>query len=199
MGANSVKGLKVMETIYPSQDGKSVFDNNPKLKAKLDKEMAKGHKEGGPKEPDPPEEDYVDGDLDAVVDRVIKSVWEYYDRKQKGFLDKKRGERFFKDGLEVYALRKGLKGGKEALGQGVNMKKALEDSFKKMNVSGSGKIVFQEFEEFLNCYDIEEAMQPFTGGSGVSIDPSKVKFVDTSQFRGQKKDGPKLVYRNYNQ
>jgi len=194
MGANSVKGLKVMETIYPSPEGKSVFDTNPKLKAKLDKEMAKSKTAAVQAEGD---EHYVDGDMDAIVDKVIKSVWEYYDHKQKGFLDKKTGTQFFKDGFEVYALRKGVKA-KEALGQGINMKKALDISFQKMNTSKTGKITYQEFEEFLNCYDIEEAMEPFTGLQGVAVDLSRVQMVDTAQFKGQKKEGPKLVYRNYN-
>jgi len=31
MGANSVKGLKMLETVFPSEDGRSVF-SDPKLK-----------------------------------------------------------------------------------------------------------------------------------------------------------------------
>eukprot|EP01120_Amphizonella_sp_Union-15-10_P012146 TRINITY_DN5350_c0_g1_i1.p1 TRINITY_DN5350_c0_g1~~TRINITY_DN5350_c0_g1_i1.p1 ORF type:complete len:198 (-),score=51.33 TRINITY_DN5350_c0_g1_i1:112-705(-) len=196
MGNDSVRGLKVMETIYPSPDHKSVFDKDPKLKAKLDKELAKAKGTDQHKE-EHPDEEPIDGDMDSVIDRVVKSVWEYYDPKQKGFLDKKRGEQFFKDGFEVYALRKGQKS-KEALGPGIKLGSALQQCFQTMNKSGNGKITYEEFVEYLNCYDIEEAMAPFTGQQAVTIDTTKVPMVDTSQFKGQKKEGPKLVYRNYN-
>jgi len=106
MGANSVKGLKVMETIYPSPEGKSVFDTNPKLKAKLDKEMAKSKTAAVQAEGD---EHYVDGDMDAIVDKVIKSVWEYYDHKQKGFLDKKNWNPILQGWLRSLCVAKGCK------------------------------------------------------------------------------------------
>jgi hypothetical protein len=41
-GAASVKGMVMMETIYPSKDGATIFED-PKLKQRLVKEMKKGN------------------------------------------------------------------------------------------------------------------------------------------------------------
>jgi hypothetical protein len=66
--------------------------SDPKLKAKLDKEIAKGKIK-----PDlPADEEPVDGDMDALVEKVIKDVWMTYDVKNQNFIDKKKAEQFFK-------------------------------------------------------------------------------------------------------
>mmetsp|Transcript_27343 Transcript_27343/g.30456 ORF Transcript_27343/g.30456 Transcript_27343/m.30456 type:complete len:200 (+) Transcript_27343:33-632(+) len=195
--ANSVKGLKMLETIYPTADKKTIFAD-PKMKKKLDKELAKDQKQGKPPPVDPNagDEQPVDGNQDALIDKCVRAIWETYDPKNHGFLDKKIGTKFFIDAFEIYAYRKGQKP-KEALPPGNNMKKAAETCFTKMNKSGNQKITFQEFEEYINVYELDEALEPFTNQSGVNIDVERVDFVNVEQFRGQKKDGPKLVYRNY--
>lgn len=77
---------------YPSEDGRSVFDSDPKLKAKLDRELAKGKI---PMEPTDNEEP-IDADLDMLVARAVEEVWKTYDPKMTGFMDKKNMEKFFK-------------------------------------------------------------------------------------------------------
>jgi hypothetical protein len=37
----------------------------------------------------------------------VKEVWEFYDKKHVGVIDKKQAEQFFKDALELFALRRG--------------------------------------------------------------------------------------------
>ena len=89
-----------MEAIYPPEDGKSVIPQE-----KLDKAIKKGIIQ--PKDDDDVED--LDDDLDSKIDESIKEVWGYYDDKKLGFLDKKKATQFFKDALEVFALRKGKK------------------------------------------------------------------------------------------
>jgi len=80
MGGNNVKGLKMMETIYPSPNGQSVIPQE-----KLDKEIRKGTI----KADDPNAEKDLDGDMDERIDQCIKEVWSYYDPKGTGILPKK--------------------------------------------------------------------------------------------------------------
>eukprot|EP01122_Echinamoeba_exundans_P017855 TRINITY_DN9806_c0_g1_i1.p1 TRINITY_DN9806_c0_g1~~TRINITY_DN9806_c0_g1_i1.p1 ORF type:complete len:195 (+),score=58.38 TRINITY_DN9806_c0_g1_i1:269-853(+) len=191
MGAASVKGLKMMETIFPSEDGRSVFAD-PKLKAKLDKEIAKGKI----KPEMPADEEPVDGDMDELIDRVIKEVWATYDVKNQGFIDKKKAAQFFKDALEVYALRKGMKGSKDALGPGVNQSKASDECVAKLNKSGSGRITFEEFEDYMNTYDIEEALGPFLARTSIDV-KAQVPMVDISQISTQAEQVTRPKYREY--
>lgn len=62
------------------------------MKAKLDRELAKGKI---PMEPTDKEEP-IDGDGDMVVARAVEEVWKTYDPKNTGFMDKKNLEKFFK-------------------------------------------------------------------------------------------------------
>jgi hypothetical protein len=194
MGAKTVKGLKMMEAMFPSDDGSTVFsDRNPKLKAKLEKEIAKGKIK-----PDPIEDEQaVDGDNDTHIDKYVKEVWSYYDRKNQGQIEKRVALQFFKDSLELYALRKGMKV-KDVLAQGVNMSKALEESYTKMSKTQGKTVSFQEFEDFVCTYDIDEALGAFLNKPSIDIDLSRVQFVDVSQFTAaNKREGPKPVYRDY--
>eukprot|EP01129_Flabellula_baltica_P000061 TRINITY_DN10063_c0_g1_i1.p1 TRINITY_DN10063_c0_g1~~TRINITY_DN10063_c0_g1_i1.p1 ORF type:complete len:212 (+),score=65.39 TRINITY_DN10063_c0_g1_i1:46-636(+) len=191
-GAASAAGLRMMEIIWPSA-GQSVILSNPKMLSKFEKEMNKSNLSADIFEGD---EDYIDGDMDTEVSRCIDHIWSVYDKKNTGSLNKKAVQQFFSDLLELYALRTNRKK-KDCLGAGVNMKKASEDCFVKMNVSGSQMVTKDEFSQFLLCYDLDEALAPFTGtGDTVNVNLN-VSLVDTSVFENQKREGPKLVYRDY--
>lgn len=57
---------------------------------------------------------------------------------------------------------------------------------------------YNDFEDFINTYDIDEALGSLLNKNGVDIDINRVQFVDVSQMTGQgRKDGPKPVYRDY--
>lgn len=57
---------------------------------------------------------------------------------------------------------------------------------------------YNDFEDFINTYDIDEALGSMLNKNGVDIDINRVQFVDVSQMTGQaRKDGPKPVYRDY--
>ncbi|XP_049848704.1 uncharacterized protein LOC126316455 [Schistocerca gregaria] len=192
MGNSSVKGIKMIESIYPSEDGSSVFDKMPKLKAKLDREYAKGTIKFTETEEEP-----IDGDLDAVIDSAIKEVWCTYDPKGTGLMDKKAAEKFFKDALQVYAIRQGGKTEKDAIPKGVNSSDAMKQSIAILNKKGTGRTSQQEFEDFVRTYDIEEALGHFLGKTdGVVIDFTKAVFIDVSQFHTKQAD-IKPVYRDY--
>jgi len=86
MGADqSVIGLRMMEAVYPGQG--SIFTND-KLKAVLEKELKKRKQTLDDFERD---EQALDGDLDAEVDRFWEKVFVVYDKKAKGSLEKKSG------------------------------------------------------------------------------------------------------------
>jgi len=193
MGAKqSMVGLKMMEAIYPSPTKTTVF-TDAKLKTTLDKEVLKRGIKLDDLEPD---EIAIDGDLDADIDRCIQMVFQVYDKKNTGTISKKDAQQFFKDCLELYALRQGKKSSKEILPKGVKMDKALQDCVRKMSPLTTGVVTKDEFEKFLNCYDIDEALEPFFNTNGIDID-ANVTFVDTSQFANAQREGPKLVYRDY--
>merc|ERR1712000_498178 len=116
MGANNTKGLYLCETIYPPENGVSCIPPE-----KLEKAIRKGEI---PPKTDDDEED-LDGDMDAVIDDCIRQVWQYYDPKGVGFLNKKQTQQFFKDALNLVALR-------------------------KINTSNDGRVTFEQFEEFIN-------------------------------------------------
>jgi len=66
-----------------------------------------------------------------------------------------------------------------------------------MNPSQSGTITMQEFTEFLNCYDLNEVLGPFLQAPNEVDINMNVNLVDIRQFENQKREGPKLVYRDY--
>jgi len=106
-------------------------------------------------------------------------------------------EQFFKDCLELYALRQGKKV-KDILPKSVVMKKSLALAVSKMNPTGNGIVTKQEFQQFMNTYDMEEVLQDFfPPGDGIDINASNINWVDTSQFANQAREGPALVYRDY--
>jgi hypothetical protein len=188
----SVSGLKLMEGMFPTEQKTTIF-NDPKLKQKLDKEIAKGKI----KADIPEDEEALDPDLDSSIDKYVREAWQYYDKKNQGFIEKKVALQFFKDSLELYAIRRGQKV-KDVLAEGVNMSKALEESYLKMSKNGDKQANYNDFEDFINTYDIDEALGSMLNKNGVDIDINRVQFVDVSQMTGQaRKDGPKPVYRDY--
>jgi len=186
MGGNNIKGLKLMETIYPSENGQSVIPAE-----KLQKEIAKGKIQPD----DPNAEKELDGDMDERLDKSIREVWTYYDPKGTGIMKKDAIKKFFKDGLEIYALRKGAKSSKDIIAPGVDSGAAMEKAISQM--TQTGQVTFKEFEDFLNCYELEEALGPWLNIREVKVDTNKVQFVDTSQFKNQSAQPKKVVYRDY--
>jgi len=185
MGGNNVKGLFWMETIYPSPNGQSIIA--PEL---LQKEIQKGTIV-----PPNVSEGSVDGDMDDYTDKIIQDVWRFYDPKGTGILPKKILEKFFKDALEVYSLRLGRKSSKEVMGPGVSYGQAMTESVGKVT-SNNAQVTQREFEDFINCYDLEEALGSFLGVREVTIN-SNVEFVDTRIFKEQAAQPKKVVYREY--
>lgn len=101
--SQSVRGLKMMEAIYPSENGRSIFED-PKLKAKLDKEITKGRIKPDSHDDEEP----VDGDMDMIIARVVKEVWDTYDTKNTGTIDKKACEKFFKVRFNFFLSKKNV-------------------------------------------------------------------------------------------
>jgi hypothetical protein len=188
MGANNTKAIYLCETIYPSADGTSIIPPE-----KLQKAIQKGEIPA----PNTDEED-VDDDEDEKIDRAIQEVWNYYDKKNQGFITKKVAQQFFKDALELFALRKGCKS-KDLLGA-KSLGSALEESYRRMDSSGTGQVTFKVFEEFINENDIDEALAIITGSTEpIEISTSQVQMVDTSTIVATKKgaDLSKIEYRDY--
>jgi len=175
----------MMETIYPSPNGQSVIPQE-----KLDKEIRKGTI----KADDPNAEKDLDGDMDERIDQCIKEVWSYYDPKGTGILPKKILERFFKDALEIYALRCGRKSSKEVMSPNVKYGEAMETAVRK--VTATNQASFKQFEDFINCYDLEEALGSFLGVSDIAIS-NTVQWVDTAQIAKDGSGPKKPVYRDY--
>jgi len=174
-----------METIFPSPNGQSVIPAE-----KLQKEFEKGTLR--PQDPNKPVE--LDGDMDEYIDQVIREVWNHYDPKATGIMKKGTIEKFFKDSLDLYALRLGRKSSKEVMAPGVRMSDAMAQSVAK--VTQTGQATFKEFEDFLNCYDLEEALGAFLNISEVTVN-NNVQFVDTEQMADQARGPKKPVYRDY--
>jgi len=168
MGGNSVKGLVVMETIYPSENGSTVFEKDPKLMQQLAKEI----KKGTIKIPAKSDETDVDEDLDAKVAGAVAEVWGYYDPKNLGSIPKKQCQKFFTDGLELYAIRKGIPSAK-VIGQGVNKGKALDDCYARMSGTNPNTSR-QQFESYIYTYDLDEALGPLLGTQGGQPVPSRL-------------------------
>eukprot|EP01127_Copromyxa_protea_P009846 TRINITY_DN2352_c0_g1_i1.p1 TRINITY_DN2352_c0_g1~~TRINITY_DN2352_c0_g1_i1.p1 ORF type:complete len:200 (+),score=48.79 TRINITY_DN2352_c0_g1_i1:50-649(+) len=191
----SCMGLKMMEAIYPVPGGKSVFDGDEKLSLLLQKEVQKKALHIDDLASDV---EIVDGDMDSEIDRCLQTVWGVYlamDKKQAGQLNKKIGERFFQDCLELYAMRQNKKY-KDVLAKGVDYKKATAASFKRMSANGN-TVSQKEFTEFLNLYDIEEVLSEYLLTPPEIDINTNVQFVDITQFSNTQREGPKLVYREY--
>ncbi|KAL6078491.1 EF-hand domain-containing protein [Balamuthia mandrillaris] len=197
MGANSVKGLVLMETIFPSADNSTVFDD-PKLKAKLQKEMKKGNV----RIPQVGDEVDVDEDLDSKLDKSVAECWSYYDNKSKGSINKKQIQQFFKDCFELYALRKRMKP-KECMAPGVNSKQALETCTRMMDKSGTGMVNQGAFVEFINECSLEEVIGPFINQNTFDISsrlPQNMMFdPSTLPKNTDKPQANQIQYRDYNQ
>lgn len=62
----------------------------------------------------------------------------------------------------------------------------------------AGRASRQDLEDFLQTYDLEEAIGGFIGKvGGVDIDMNKVTLIDVSQFQAQASENIKPVYRDY--
>lgn len=186
-----------METIYPTTDGKTVFDD-PKMAQQLAKEVRKGNIRA----PTTSDVVDVDEDLDSKLLSAVSEVWSFYDPKGVGTINKKQTLKFFEDSLDLYALRKGVKE-KDVMGQGINKKKALDDCFNLM--SGNGQMVSkQQFEAYIHCNDLEEALAPLTGRTGgqdiKSRLPQNMMFdPNTLPKEATGVDMTNIQYRDYNQ
>mmetsp|Transcript_39376 Transcript_39376/g.62277 ORF Transcript_39376/g.62277 Transcript_39376/m.62277 type:complete len:197 (-) Transcript_39376:30-620(-) len=194
MGGVSTKAIWYCETIYPPENGISAIPAE-----KLQKAYDKGDI---PRPVDNDEED-LDDDLDAKIDAAIKAVWDYYDKKGEGRISKSTAKKFLEHAFELLALRK-MRKPKELLAPGVSMGKALDQTFAKMaNDNPAAKeITFNDFQNFINANDLDEALGCLTGQTGPitinntveSVDPEKM----AAEFGGHKavKAG-EIEYREY--
>eukprot|EP01098_Paradermamoeba_levis_P006926 TRINITY_DN2874_c0_g1_i1.p1 TRINITY_DN2874_c0_g1~~TRINITY_DN2874_c0_g1_i1.p1 ORF type:complete len:194 (+),score=56.04 TRINITY_DN2874_c0_g1_i1:110-691(+) len=193
MGNNNIRGLQLLETIYPPEDGKSCIPPE-KLQAAI--------KKGLVKPPDPSDVQDLDDDLDAKIDASIKEVWSYYDKKNVGFLDKKQTHQFINDALEVFALRKNRKV-KELFPPGGSVSKALDEGFKAFDRKNTGRVTFADFEEFINENDADEVLAIWTGNTGPlevkQLDPSKLVDPKAMAAESQKTTPGHIQLRNYDQ
>jgi len=188
MGGSNTKGLWLCEQIYPPEDGRTCIPPE-KLEKAYQKGLIQRPTVGG-------DED-LDDDMDSKIDRSIKEVWAYYDKKGKGFLTKSEAETFFKDAFEIMALRKGRKP-KELLPPNISQGQAISQSIKKL-AKESDRVDFSSFEEFINMSDLDEALGIFIGQTGPIDVKNKVQMVDTQQLSAQARaeNGPKPIYRDY--
>eukprot|EP01101_Sappina_pedata_P001023 TRINITY_DN11143_c0_g1_i1.p1 TRINITY_DN11143_c0_g1~~TRINITY_DN11143_c0_g1_i1.p1 ORF type:complete len:190 (-),score=101.90 TRINITY_DN11143_c0_g1_i1:96-665(-) len=186
MGGTNTKGLYLCEQIYPPDNGCSCIPPE-----KLEKAIQKGLIQRPTSN-----NDDLDDDMDSKIDAGIKDVWAYYDKKNKGFLSKGEAETFFKDALEVMALRKGRKV-KEILPPNVSQGQAISQSIAKLS-KGADRIDFAAFEEFINMSDLDEALSLFTGQTGPVEVKNNIDFVDTSKLAAEAKASKNQpVYRDY--
>jgi len=188
MGANNTKGLYLCETIYPPDNGVSCIPPE-----KLEKAIKKGEI---PPQVQADDEEDLDGNMDEVIDNCIREVWQYYDPKGLGSLNKKQTQQFFKDALNLVALRKNVKS--KDLFQGRKEGAALDEAFRQVNTSGDGRVTFEQFEEFINAYDLDEAVDFLTGGNSEHQINTNVQMVDNSSLPSG--GGPvkgKIEYRDY--
>jgi len=179
-----------MEVIFPSPTGQSVIPQEKLQKAIQDKKIT-------PENPNAPK--FLDGNMDDKADAVITEIWNYYDKNQTGVISKSTLKKFFEDALTVYALRKGMKDKKDVMPPQVSFGQACDQSVAKVTTNPNGQCSKKEFEDFINCYDLEEALGSFLGISEVMVNTSAVQFVDTSQLKGQGQQVKKPVYRDYSQ
>lgn len=59
------------------------------------------------------------------------------------------------------------------------------------------QVNFEEFRNFLNAYDMEEALADYLNHTPEINIPTNIQLVDVSQFANAQREGPKLVYREY--
>jgi len=182
-----VRFLDLCEQIYPPENGQTCIPPE---------KLEKAYQKGLIPRPTAGDEE-LDDDMDSKIDKAIKDVWAYYDKKNKGFLSKGEAETFFKDALEVMALRKGLKV-KQILPPNVSQSQAISQSIAKLT-KGSDRVEFSSFEEYINMSDLDEALSLFTGQTGPIEVKTNVQMVDTSKLAADARaaNGPKPVYRDY--
>jgi hypothetical protein len=60
----------------------------------------------------------------------------------------------------------------------------------------SGRITFEEFEDFMHTYDIDEALGPFFNRNGIEV-KTQVQFVDVSTLQKTEAAELKPKYREY--
>eukprot|EP01118_Nematostelium_gracile_P013358 TRINITY_DN5028_c0_g1_i1.p1 TRINITY_DN5028_c0_g1~~TRINITY_DN5028_c0_g1_i1.p1 ORF type:complete len:190 (-),score=59.49 TRINITY_DN5028_c0_g1_i1:65-634(-) len=184
MGGNNVKGLYWMETMFPLPDGRSMIPPE-----QLQKEIAKGTIV-----PRQNSEQNLDGDLDEFIDKTVREIWQFYDPKNTNMMPKKVMKKFISDCLELYALRKGFKKSAEVIAPGVNKSQAMEASIAK--ITNNPTCTYQEFENFISCYDLDEALGAFLNVSQINVN-SQVQYVDTSVFKEQAAKPKAVQYRDY--
>jgi len=180
-----VKGLYWMETIFPLPNGQSVIPAE-----KLQKEIEKGTIV-----PRNTSEKELDGDMDEYIDKLIREIWTFYDPKNTGMMPRKVIEKFFKDSLDLYALRQGRKKGQEVMAPGIKFGQAMQTSVAKVTSNEKG-CSFKEFEDFINCYELDEALGAFLGIGEVAV-AHNVQFVDTSVFKEDASKPKAVQYRDY--
>lgn len=66
----------------------------------------------------------------------------------------------------------------------------------KNQMAPAGQASYKEFEDFLNLYDMEEALGSFLGKSEIVIQ-NNVQFLDTNELKAQAQGPKKPVYRDY--
>jgi len=71
---------------------------------------------------------------------------------------------------------------------------AMETAVRK--VTATNQASFKQFEDFINCYDLEEALGSFLGVSDIAIS-NTVQWVDTAQIAKDGSGPKKPVYRDY--
>mmetsp|Transcript_9395 Transcript_9395/g.12650 ORF Transcript_9395/g.12650 Transcript_9395/m.12650 type:complete len:197 (+) Transcript_9395:44-634(+) len=194
MGGVSTKALWYCETIYPPDDGHSCIPPE---------KLQKAYDKGDIPRPPPRDEEDLDEDLDSKIDAAIKQVWSYYDKKNEGRISKSTTKKFLEHSFELLALRKHRKP-KELLAPGVSMGKALDQTYAEMaNGNASAPhITFDDFQNFINANDLEEALGKLTGQNGPVIINTNVQLADAekmaAEFGGHKavKAG-EIEYREY--
>ena len=140
----------------------------------------------------------LDDDLDAQLEQYIREVWNYYDPKNVGSINKGKAIQFFKDAMALFAARKAMKT-KDLLKPGVSMNAALEDSFRQMDTSATGSISFKQFEEFVGSYTLDEALALITGNNLPTDISTSIQLADYSHLASSS-DEPKkaqIEYRDY--
>jgi hypothetical protein len=198
MGAASIKGLVLMETVFPSPDGYTVFDD-PQMKKQLVKEL----KKGTIKPPTASDELDIDEDLEPKIDQMAREIWQFYDPKNLGSINKKAAEKFIKDCFQLYSLRKRCKAPKEALGPGVDMSKATAAAYAMLDPSNTGMVSEKQFIEFINECDLDEIVGPYTGQTGPkdinSRLPQSMMFDPSTLPKDSSVKVGEIKFRDYNQ
>mmetsp|Transcript_5214 Transcript_5214/g.14694 ORF Transcript_5214/g.14694 Transcript_5214/m.14694 type:complete len:198 (+) Transcript_5214:116-709(+) len=195
MGGVSTKAIYLCETIYPPENGMSAIPRE-----KLEKAVQKGEI---PASALNAKEEELDGDMDAIIDAAIREVWSFYDKKNEGYISKGTAKKFLEHAFELLALRKGAKKSKELLAPGVSQGKAIDQTFLQMvnNDATAKQLTFQDFENFINANDLEEALGALTGQTGPITINTNVESVDAAKMAkqfGGKTDAPgEIEYREY--